>query len=101
MRLRALYHDHQLSLETPIDIGGAQLAGLLVPGALQIAAPDEALAADIEDIRKIRLDRHLEDQANRVGGVVDQLVVLVDAFEDRPVEADADRPLLEQDVVLG
>ena len=91
----------QLALERAVRVGRPQLARLLVPGALQVATAQQPLAPDVEDIGEVGLDSNLEDQADRMRRVADQVVVLVDPFEDRAVEAEADRPLLEDDVVFG
>src|SRR2546421_6162570 len=72
-----------------------------MPRALQVAATDQAFAPDVEDVGKVRLDGDLEDQADRMRRIADQVIVLVDALEDRAVEAEADRPFREDDVMFG
>src|SRR2546430_437726 len=101
VRARALDHDDQIPFERLVDIGGAQLARFFVPGTLQIAPPDEAPPPDIEDIGKVRFDCDFEDEADRLGSIVDQVVVLVYALENRSVQADAEGAFLENHIVLG
>ena len=100
VRVFALDTHVQLALERAVGVGRAQLAGLLMPRALQVAAAHQALAPDVEDVGEVRLDGDLEDQADRMGRIADQVIVLVDALEDRAVEAEANRPFFEDDVVL-
>src|SRR5207237_9862001 len=71
-----------------------------MPRALQVAAADQSLAPDVKDVGEVRFDGDLEDQADRMGRIADQVIVLVDALEDRAVEAEANRPFFEDDVVL-
>ena len=101
MRCRPLDHDDQLPLECPIDIGGAQLTRLFVPGTLQVASTDQPPPPDVEDVGKIRLDGDLEDQPHRVGRVVDEVVVLMNTLENRAVQSHTDGALFEDHVVLG
>ena len=68
---------------------------------MQVASPDQPPPPDVEDIRKVRFDRDLEDQPHRLGGVVDQVVVLVDALKNRAVQPETDGAFLEDHVVLG
>ena len=100
MRLLALDRNDQLPLKAPVRVGGAQLAGFLVPRALQIAPSHQAPAAHVEDVGEVRFDGDLQDEADRVTGKADEVVVLVHALENGAVEAKADRALLEDDVVL-
>src|SRR5207244_9631665 len=72
-----------------------------MPRALQVAAAHQAPAPDVEDVGEVRLDGDLEDQADRMRCIADQVIVLMDALEDRAVEAEADRSFWEDDVVFG
>ena len=80
VRVFALDTHVQLALERAVGVGRAQLAGLLMPRALQVAAAHQALAPDVEDVGEVRLDGDLEDQADRMGRIADQVIVLVDAL---------------------
>ena len=101
MRVFPLDADVQLALERAVRVGRPQFARLLVPGALQVAPTQQPLAPHVEDIGEVRFDGDLEDQADRVRREAHQVIVLMDPLEDGAVEAEADRPLLEDDVVLG
>ena len=85
VRVLALHTDVQLALEGAVAVGGPQLAGLLVPGALQVPAADQPPAPDVEDVGKVRLDRDFEDQPDRIGRIANEVIVLVDSLENRSV----------------
>ena len=56
---------------------------------LIVAAADERVGPDVEDVGEVGFDRDLDRQPDRAAGVVDDVEVLVDAARHRPVDADA------------
>ena len=83
--------DHELALEVVVDVGRPQLASRAEPARVQLATAHELALLDVEDVGEIRQDRDLDRQPDGPRGVVDEVVVLVDAIGDGPVQAQAQR----------
>jgi hypothetical protein len=86
--VRAIRLDHELAREIAVDVGGPQLASRAIPAGVDLAAADELPALDVEDVGEVGFDRDLDRQPHDAPGVVDDVVVLVDATRDRPVDPD-------------
>ena len=87
LAVRAVGLDDQLADELAMDVGRPQLARRAEPARVDLAAADEPAGLDVEDVGEVGLDLDLDRQADRPPPVVDDVVVLVDAARDRPVDA--------------
>ena len=60
---------------------------MLVPCALQRTPPYRPAALDVEEIREVGLDAHLETHRDRPVAVVREVVVLVDTVTDGAIRS--------------
>ena len=82
--------EHQFAHELTVDVGRPELASRAEPAGVDLAAADQPAGLDVEDVGEIGLELDLDRQADRPPPVVDDVVVLVDATGDRPVEPDGE-----------
>ena len=83
--------DDQLAPEVAIDVSRAELATGAEPARVELAASNERIPPDVEDVGEVRLDRDLDRQPNRPASVVDDVDVLVDPARDRSIHPDRER----------
>ncbi len=86
-----VHGDDELTLEVAVDVVRAELAPGAEPARIELAAPDERIPPNIEDVREVGLDRNLDRQPNRPAGVADDVDVLVDPARHRSIHPDRER----------
>ncbi len=90
-RIGLLDGDDELAPERRVDVRRPKVAARPEPAGVDLAAPDELVPADVEDVGEIGVDRDLDRQANRAAGVVHDVEVFVDTAADGPINADGQR----------
>ena len=78
------------SVKVTIEVGSLQLAARVAPAALCIAATDELVTPDLEDVCEIRPQRDLELNVYRAFGIADQVQIFVNAVGDAAANTQPD-----------
>ena len=78
------------SVKVTIEVCRLQLAARVVPAALCIAATDELVTSNLENVCEIRPQRDLELNVHRAFGIADQVQIFVDAVGDAAANTQPD-----------
>ena len=104
LRVRALAGDAQLPAEGAEGVRGHQLPFVVRPGDRSRRTPAITLPADgahVEHVREIEFHGHRQLEANGLARMVDEVVVLMDAFLDRARQGERQAGGLELQVGRG